>query len=348
MNPVVKSMHSHLARFRLHLHRGAARSVSLFLVLLVMLFGALAAKSQGPGSQTSGAQLMQDSKRNDAGSYTLRVNAEEVVLNCTVLDAKGELVNDLNKNEFKVSEDKIPQTIVSLQHQDLPVSIGLLIDNSGSMRAKRDAIVSAALDLVKASNPGDETFVVNFSDQAYLNQDFTSELDKLRSGLTQLSLSGGTAIYDTVVKSADKLEKTATRPRRALIVVTDGEDNASKMSLEDAIRRVQRMQGPVIYSIGLLFDGESSGRETRHARQALELLAGGTGGISFFPSSLKEVDAVAAEVARDIRNQYTIAYRSTHASNAGSYHSVRVEAQAPGHNKLRVLTRTGYVSTALR
>lgn len=124
------------------------------------------------------------------------------------------------------------------------------------------------------------------------------------------------------------------------------QDNASKLRLEDAIRRVQGMQGPVIYSIGLLFDGESSGHETRHARHALESLAGETGGIAFFPGSLKEVDAVATEVARDIRNQYTIAYHSTHASNPGSYHSVRVEAHLQGHDKLRVLTGSGYDSSA--
>jgi len=348
MNLVVILMRFHPVRLRHYLPSGLARESFFFPVLLVMLIGAFAANSQSSSSTPGGAPQTPGSTRKSADPYTLRINAEEVILNCTVLDDKGELVNDLQKSEFKVSEDKVPQTIVSLQHQDLPVSIGLLIDNSGSMRAKRDAIVSAALDLVKASNPEDEMFVVNFSDQAYLNQDFTSDLDRLRGGLTQLSLSGGTAIYDTVSTSADKLEKTATRPRRALIVVTDGEDNASKLTLEDAIRRVQGMHGPVIYSIGLLFDGENGGRETRRARHALEMLARETGGIAFFPGSLKDVDAVAAEVARDIRNQYTIAYHSTHASNAGSFHSVKVEAHASGHAKLRVLTRSGYVSTAPR
>jgi Ca-activated chloride channel family protein len=347
MSLVAKSKRFHHVRLPDYLSGGLAMG-PFFLVLLIMLIDALGAQSQGSNLPLSGSTQTPGSKRNSTDPYRLRIDAEEVILNCTVLDDKGELVNDLNKGEFKVTEDKAPQTILSLQHHDLPVSIGLLIDNSGSMRAKRVAIVSAALDLVKASNPEDEMFVVNFSDQAYLNQDFTSDLDKLRTGLTQLSLSGGTAIYDTVSTSADKLEKTATRPRRALIVVTDGEDNASKLSLEDAIRRVQGMHGPVIYSIGLLFDGENSGRGTRHARHALEMLASETGGIAFFPGSLKDVDAVAAEVARDIRNQYTIAYHSTHASGAGSYHSVRVEAHTPEHDKLRVLTRSGYISTSPR
>ena len=271
--------------------------------------------------------------------YTLRVDIQEVVLNCTVLDNKGVLVNNLVKSNFQVLEDKTLQTIISLQHQDTPVSIGLFVDNSGSMNTKRAAVASAALDLVKASNPHDETFVINFSDQAYLDQDFTSDLDKLRNGLSHLSSSGGTALYDTIVTAADRMERSASRPRKVLIVITDGDDNASKLTLDNAIHRVQDMQGPIIFSIGLLFGGG----ESRHARHDLRELASETGGIAFFPGSLKDIDSVAAEVARDIRNQYAIAYRSPRASVAG-YHTVKVEAHAPGHSKLTVYTRSGYRS----
>lgn len=284
------------------------------------------------------ATQIQQIKQNSSGAYTLHVEAEEVVLNCTVLDHKGELVNDLTKSNFKVFEDKAPQTVISLQHQDTPVSIGLLVDNSGSMKSKRAAVAAAALDLVKASNPQDETFVINFSDQAYLDQDFTSNLNDLRSGLSHLSLSGGTALYDTVVAAADKMERSATRPRKVLIVITDGDDNSSKLTLDDAVHRVQDMQGPIIYSIGLLFGGDKS----RHAKHDLKLLSSETGGIAFFPGSLKDVDSVAAEVAQDIRNQYAIAYHSTHATVIG-YHTVKVEAHAPAHGKLSVHTRSGYL-----
>jgi len=167
------------------------------------------------------------------------------------------------------------------------------------MRTKRAAVASAALDLVKASNPQDETFVINFSDQAYLDQDFTSNLDKLQNGLAHLSSSGGTALYNTIATAADKMERSATRPRKVLIVITDGDDNASKLTLDNAIHRVQDMQGPIIYSIGLMFGG---GGESRHARHDLQALSRETGGIAFFPGSLKDIDSVAAEVARDIRN----------------------------------------------
>ena len=304
------------------------------------VFAILISASLSTAAQTAAMPVQsQQPKPRSSGGYTLHVDAEEVVLNCTVLDNKGELVNDLTRSNFKVFEDKALQTVISLQHQDTPVSIGLLVDDSGSMSTKRAAVAAAALDLVKASNPQDETFVINFSDQAYLDQDFTSDLDKLQNGLSHLSLSGGTALYDTVVTAADKMERSATRPRRVLIVITDGDDNASKLTLDDAIHRVQDMQGPIIYSIGVLFGGDRS----RHARRDLQALSRETGGIAFFPGSLKDIDSVAAEVARDIRNQYAIAYHSTRAP-AGGYHTVKVEAHDPGHGRLTVYTRAGYLS----
>jgi VWFA-related protein len=304
-------------------------------VFAILISASLSTTAQSAVMPVQGQQPKPGSK----GGYTLHVEAEEVVLNCTVLDNKGELVNDLTRSNFKVFEDKRLQTVISLQHQDTPVSIGLLVDDSGSMSTKRAAVAAAALDLVKASNPQDETFVINFSDQAYLDQDFTSDLGKLQDGLSHLSLSGGTALYDTVVTAADKMERSATRPRRVLIVITDGDDNASKLSLNDAIHRVQDMQGPIIYSIGVLFGGDRA----RHAKRDLRALSGETGGIAFFPGSLKEVDSVAAEVARDIRNQYAIAYHSTRAS-AGGYHTVKVDAHSAAHGRLTVYTRAGYLS----
>ena len=311
------------------------QAYTLTAVFAILISGSLSAGAQSTTTTTQ----VQGPKPGSSGAFTLHVDAEEVVLNCTVLDNKRELVNDLTKSNFKVFEDQALQTVLSLQHQDTPVSIGLLVDNSGSMSTKRAAVAAAALDLVKASNPQDETFVINFSDQAYLDEDFTSDLDKLQNGLSHLSQSGGTALYDTVVTASDKMERSATRPRKVLIVITDGDDNASKLTLENATHRVQDMQGPIIYSIGLLFGGDRS----RHAKRDLQALSSETGGIAFFPAALKDVDSVAAEVARDIRNQYAIAYHSPHAS-IGGYHTVQVEAHASGLGKLTVYTRSGYRS----
>ena len=164
---------------------------------------------------------------------------------------------------------------------------------------------------MEASNPQDEAFVVNFSDEAYIDQEFTSNVNKLRDGLCHIESRGGTALYDAVVASADKLVADAKRPKQVLVLITDGEDNASTLNLEQTIRRVQELSGPVIYSIGLLFGDEMSHAEVRHARRALEMLSTETGGIAFFPKSLEQVDEIAAEVARDIRSQYTIGYHST-------------------------------------
>jgi VWFA-related protein len=311
------------------------RWVTLQTSLAILILGPLFADAQ---TSTTLLQTPQP-KPGSSGAYTLHVDAEEVVLNCTVLDHRGELVNNLTMSDFKVFEDKVLQKVISLQHQDTPVSIGLLVDNSGSMNSKRAAVAAAALDLIKASNPKDETFVINFTDQAYLDQDFTSDIGQLQSGLSHLSQSGGTALYDTVVTAADKMERSATRPRKVLIVITDGDDNSSKLTLGDAIQRVQDMQGPIIYSIGLLFGSDKS----RHAKHDLQTLSSETGGIAFFPASLKEVDSVTAEVARDIRNQYAIAYRSSHVSVEG-YHAVKAEAKAKGDSKLTVYTRSRYRS----
>ena len=294
---------------------------------------------RSPDMEAPGVPAGQVSKQGKG--YVLRTDVEEVVLNVTVLEG-NRLAPNLQKDNFSISEDGVPQNIISFQHTDLPVSIGMVIDNSGSMYKKRPSVNKAALDLIAASNPQDEAFVVNFSDEAFIDQDFTSSVDKLRDGLAHIDSRGGTALYDAVVASADKLVAEGKRPKQVLILITDGEDNASTLTLEQTIRRVQQLSGPVIYSIGLLFGDEMSRAEVRHARRALEMLSTETGGIAFFPKSLEHVDEIAAEVARDIRNQYTIGYRSTKPTSVPGFRRVEVTAQAKGMGKLTVRTRTGY------
>ncbi|MGB7548751.1 MAG: VWA domain-containing protein [Terracidiphilus sp.] len=279
--------------------------------------------------------------KKEGEGYILRTNVEEVVLNATVLEG-NRLVQNLTKNDFQVYEDGVKQNIISFQHTDLPVSMALVVDNSGSMSRKRPAVNKSALDLIEASNPQDEAFVVNFSDEAFIDQDFTSDVNKLRDGLSHIESRGGTALYDAVVASADKLVADAKRPKQVIILITDGEDNASTLTLEQTIRRVQQLSGPVIYSIGLLFGDEMNRAEARHARRALEMLSTETGGIAFFPKSMEQVDQIAAEVARDIRSQYTIGYHSTKPTTEPGFRRVLVAAEAKGMGKLTVRTRTGY------
>jgi Ca-activated chloride channel homolog len=273
--------------------------------------------------------------------FVLQTNVEEVVLNATVVNG-SQLVQNLTKDDFEVYEDGVKQTLLSFQHTDLPVSIGLVIDNSGSMYKKRPSVNKSALDLVEASNPEDQAFVVNFSDEAFIDQDFTSDINKLRDGLSHIDSRGGTALYDAVAASADKLVADAKRPKQVLILITDGEDNASSLSLEQTIGRVQQLSGPVIYTIGLLFGDEMDRGEVRRARRALELLSSETGGMAFFPRNIEQVDQIAAEVARDIRSQYTLGYHSTKPMNVPGFRKVEVVARSKGMGKLDVRTRTGY------
>lgn len=293
----------------------------------------------------AGAAPGQQIEKGRSGIYTLQENVNEVLLQCAVVDEKGNLVRDLSQGDFRVWEDGVPQSVASFSHQDVPVSMGILVDNSGSMRDKRSAVDSAALDLVRASNPDDAAFIVNFSDRAYLDQGFTSNINALEHGLSHFDSKGTTAIYDAVAASADELAKYAKQQKQVLLIITDGADNASRLTLQQAIRRVQNLGGPVVYSIGLLYGDDPD--EAQKARNALETLSEETGGISYFPNSLQDVSAIAQQVAQDIRNQYTIGYHSTKPADLGGFRTVRVEAQAPGHGRLIVRTRRGYYPRAV-
>ena len=287
---------------------------------------------QVPANQGEAPQSEQN------GVYVFKKQVEEVVLHATVVDEHQRLVTNLDRSAFTVFEDGRPQQITSFRHEDIPVALGIVIDNSGSMRDKRSAVNQAAINLVKASNPKDEVFIVNFNDEYYLDQDYTADLGKLQEALERIEARGGTALYDAVVASAEHLKKSALLEKKVLLVVTDGEDNSSRESLEQAIRRIAAQNGPTVYTIGIL----GSDSHEKRAKRALSEIAEQTGGVAFFPRDLSEVDSITRTVARDIRNQYTIGYKPTNPQSRGGYRTVRVEARARGYGKLQVRTRSGY------
>jgi Ca-activated chloride channel homolog len=285
----------------------------------------------------AGQQPGQAPVGSSSGVFVFKKEVQEVVLHATVVDKKQRLVMDLPKSAFTVYENDKPQVITSFRREDIPVAMGIIIDNSGSMREKRAKVNKAALNLVRSSNPQDEVFVVNFNDEYYLDQDFTSDIRKLKQALEKVEARGGTALYDALVASADQLMHSKLQ-KKVLFVVTDGEDNASRESLEQAVRRLQVENGPTIYAIGLL-GGEEG---TRRARRALETLAERTGGVAFLPKTLDQVDEISRTVAHDIRSQYTIGYKPSTPKSEGGYRTIRVEAHAHGYGKLTVRTRSGY------
>ncbi len=273
--------------------------------------------------------------------FTFKTSVTEVVLYATVIDNHDHLVTSLQKQDFAVYENNVQQTISSFGQEDVPVSLAILVDNSGSMAQKRAAVNRAAIDLIQASNPQDEAFIVNFSDEAFLDQDFTSNIDLLRKGLSHIDSQGGTALYDAVIAAADHLAKQARHPKQVILIITDGEDNSSSATLAETVRRIQDLNGPIVYSIGLLYD-ESDHTQNHRAHKALQSLSDETGGIAFFPKSLDQVDTIAAEVAQDIRHQYVLGYHPTQPISQGGYRAIRVDAKAKGVGKLSVRTRAGY------
>jgi VWFA-related protein len=295
-----------------------------------------------PPAQESQKPENQDKKLEDQGVFVFKKDVDEVLLHATVQDDKNHIVTNLDRGSFTVFEDGKAQNIISFHHEDIPVAMGIVIDNSGSMREKRSKVNQAALNLVRSSNPKDEVFVVNFNDEYYLDQDFTNDLLKLKEALEKIDARGGTALYDAVVASAEHLKRNARLDKKVLFVVTDGEDNASNETLEQAVKQLQEENGPSVYAIGILGDEE----HPKRAKKALDIIAERTGGIAFFPKTLDEVDEISKTVARDIRNQYTIGYKPTKPRGEGGFRMVRVEAKAKGHGKMTVRTRSGYYAGA--
>jgi len=290
--------------------------------------------NQAAGNQGSGIEKQQN------GMYILHANVDEVLLNCAVIDANGQPVLDLGPENFRVWEDGVPQTVNAAQHLDVPVSMGILIDDSGSMRDKRSTVNAAAYHLLMASNPADEAFVVNFADRPYLDQGLTTDRVALSRGMSRFDPAGTTAMYDAVAASAHELAKYGKNRKQVLLIITDGADNASRLSLEEAIRRVDGLAGPVVYTVGLLFDNEP--QESQQARNDLERLSEETGGVAYFARSMADVDTIAAKVARDIREQYVVDYHSSKPFTQGGYRSVRVEAISSHHGALSARTKRGY------
>jgi VWFA-related protein len=273
-----------------------------------------------------------------------RADTRLVVCHTTVVDKNNRLVTDLPESAFSVTENGVPQTIKEFRREDVPVSLGLIIDNSGSMREKRAKVAAAALDLVKASNKDDEVFIVNFNDDAYLDlphgKDFTNDIAEMEEALSHIDSRGGTAMRDAIRMSIDHVKQKGHHDKKVLVVVTDGNDNSSVISLENLVKAAQQSE-VLIYSVGLLSEEER--REAVRAKRALEELATATGGETFFPKDLSEVDRYAEDVARDIRSQYTIEYSPSNTAMDGSYRNIKVAVNAPGHPSVR--TRSGYYAT---
>jgi VWFA-related protein len=305
-------------------------SVATLLVLITL---SSSVHAQAPPSQPT----------RSGGEYSIQVNVGMVVLQATAQDRKNILVSGLKQDDFQVYEDGVLQTIHHFSHEDIPVTVGLVVDNSGSMRSKRHDVIAAALAFARSSNPQDQMFVVNFNEKVSFglpgNTAFTDQAAQLQVALSRVAADGETALYDAVAAALEHL-KQGDRDKKVLIVVSDGGDNASQHKLSE-IMALAGQPGVVIYTIGI-FDDQDEDRNPG----VLKRLARETGGEAFLPASLSDVTPICERIARDIRNQYTVAYVPTNRKRDGTYRTIQVKATAPGGRRLSVRTRTGYFAPA--
>lgn len=271
-----------------------------------------------------------------------RSDTRLVVLHASVIDNKGRLITNLKQDAFKVFENGQEQKLHTFRQEDVPVSLGLIVDNSGSMRNKRQKVEAAALAMIKASNPQDEVMVVNYNDEAYEDVPLTSDVKKMEEGLSRIDARGGTAMYDAISMTMDRLIQKGKRDKKVIMLITDGNDNASVTKLEQLVRKVTTNHDIVIHCIGILEEEEK--REAKKAKRAVESIATATGGLFYFPKDLSEVEKISLEIAHDIRNQYVLGYSPANQTLDGSFRQIKVTANGP--NRPAVRTRSGYYATA--
>ncbi|RPI22223.1 MAG: VWA domain-containing protein [Acidobacteria bacterium] len=307
-------------------HAFTNRCLATFFLLMVL-----------PG--TASPQENPPSQSCQSPPYTISVNVDMVVLHASVRSRKGILVSGLDKDNFQVYEDGVPQQIKYFSHEDVPVTVGLVVDNSGSMRPKRPEVIAAALAFARSSNPEDQMFAVSFNEDVSFglpaDQPFTDQGTQLQAALSRLAAAGMTALYDAVAAALEHLKK-GDRDKKVLLVVSDGGDNASRHDLAQVMAMAGQPDA-IIYTIGL-FDPQDPDRNPRMLKQ----LAKATGGEAFLPESLADVTPICERIARDIRNQYTIVYVPTNGRQDGTYRVIQVKAGAKDRGRLLVRTRAGY------
>ncbi len=309
--------------------RHFVRTYRVFSFLLPMLLACAALFPQNSEAAAS-----------DQDGFTIRTSVDLVVLRATVRDRKGAPVAGLVKEDFQVFEDKVPQEIESFSHEDVPVTVGLVIDNSGSMRSKRSDVINSALAFVRSSNPEDEVFVVNFNEHVSMglpgNVPFTGNQQQLETALSRNKADGLTALYDAVAVALEHLKK-GKWDKKVLIVISDGGDNASRHKLGEILSMVNRSSA-ILYTMGI-FDANDDDRNPGVLKQLSRI----SGGESFFPESLGEILPISQQISHDNPNQYTITYAPANRKSDGTYRAIEVKARkTTGRGRLTVSTRAGY------
>jgi len=294
-------------------------------------------------SQRQGAQA--DQQTQDPGG-TISIDTDLVLLDVTVTDQGNNPIYDLKKEDFAVYEDKVKQEITDLTRAQVPVSFGLVIDTSGSMRSKLQQVADAAVLLVKQMREKDEAFVSSFKAEPELVQDFTGDRRDLEDALNELYASGGTSLLDAIIATADYAQQKAKQRRKALVVITDGLEKNSSVKEKEVLEALKEDEVQ-IYLVGFIDEEDNEkglfGKSpAKKARELLVRLASDSGGRAFFPKEVSEMPAIADQIAKDLRTQYVLSYAPTNSTKDGTFRNVKVVINPKDSRKLSARTRQGY------
>jgi Ca-activated chloride channel homolog len=327
-------------------HQRHLRGLTLILLSCVVMnfrVERIVAQDQEPSKPSS-------QEKNDQPEQAIKISTEMVSLDVTVSDQNNQPVYLLKKEDFTVFEDKIQQQIISVNREEIPLSFGIVIDTSGSMRSKLYAVVDAARYLIKEMRPNDECFISQFKTEAQLVKGFTSDKHELEVALDELFISGSTALLDAIIATSDYAQKKAHQRRRALVVMSDGLENNSA-ARERMVKQMVKEYDVQIYLVGIVDKGKFNilGRSPESkARDLLERLASDSGGRAFFPKQPEEMTGIATQISQDLRAQYVINYYPRNDVRDGGYRTVHVEVNPKTHHKLIARTREGYYARPTR
>jgi Ca-activated chloride channel family protein len=308
---------------------------ALLLVTLPALMFARVARSQNPQANSA------DKPEKQQPTSSLKIDVDLVLVTATVMDSLNRYVSGLEPEHFQIAEDKIEQKIEYFSAEDVPISLGVIFDVSGSMKDKISTARQAASTFLKTGNPDDEYFLVEFANRPEVASDFTTDITKLQSKLIQTPAKGMTAMYDSVYLGLEKL-KEGTNPKKALLLITDGEDNRSRYTFQN-VKEFVKEQDVQIYGIGIVDEWNSTLGAGKTGRAMIEELAELTGGGAFFPDSVYQLEDICTKIAVELKNQYVLGYHSTNLAKDGKWRKIRLKVNPPkGIQRLNVRSKQGY------
>jgi len=323
--------------------RSFAGGALITLICLFTFISTATSYAEEPAREKSGSQR----------PFRIGVSVDLVVVYASVFDKNNRFIAGLDQDSFRIYEDGVEQQISSFSQEDVSVSMGLILDLSGSMRGKMEQVKNAALTFIRAGNSEDQFFVIGFNDEVELLQDYTSDADELRDALENTIVAGKTHLYDAVYLGVQKAQSGA-RPKKAVVVITDGEDDTSFYKLNEVISSI-RESDVQVFCVGFLTEAPSKNRISRWSNSkakkvydALVSISEETGGKAFFPQHLSEIHGITSEIARELRSQYSIGYSSSNQARDGSFRKIKVELAGKKSQETNIRYRKGYFASRQR